>query len=294
MVNEQGYLNLVRKVLKYGEWQSNRTGVDTLCLFGEMLQFDLRDSTLPMITTKHVSFSTILKELLWFKNGDTNQKHLEEKNVFIWKANSTRQFLDSRGLTSYKAEETLGPIYGFQWRHFGAPYIDANTNYAGKGVDQLKQVIEMLKTNPTSRRIIMSAWNPVQLDEMALPPCHVLSQFHVNMNRQELSCIMFQRSGDLMLGVPYNITSYSLLTHILAKLCGWKTGTFKVCLGNVHIYENHVENAKLQLKRSPFDPPKIELMFNHQQRHDIDELEERHFKLIGYKHHPKIQFDMIA
>lgn len=291
MLGEVGYLNLVRKVLQTQVLYPNRTGIPTLSLFGAQLRFNLRANTLPMITTKFVSFDNIAKELLWFIKGDTNQRNLENSGVSIWKANSTRKFLDSRGLRHYKENETLGPIYGFQWRHFNAKYIDANTDYTNQGFDQLNHVIETIKNNPTSRQIIMSAWNAAFIDEMALPPCHVLVQFHVNLTTNELSSHMYQRSGDLMLGVPYNITSYSLLTHIIAKICGLKTGEFIHSFGNVHIYENHITTAKLQLEREPLAAPTIE--FCAKIPNDINKITIDHFQLRDYIFHPKLNYKMV-
>lgn len=292
MYGELGYLSLVRKIINIGRLSPNRTKVKTLSLFGEQLKFDLRQSKLPMITTKKVSFETILKELLWFMHGDTNQKTLESQGVRIWKANSSREYLDSRGLFDYKEYETLGPIYGFQWRHFGAKYIDSDTDYSGQGIDQLRQVIDMCKNDPTSRRIIMTAWNPMDLDKMALPPCHTFVQFSVNSDTNELSSHMYQRSGDMMLGVPYNITSYSLLTHIVAQLCDLKAAEFIYTLGDVHIYEPHIENAKQQIILIPHQPPTIEMLFD--ETTDVDTLRIDQFQLKNYKHHKMLHFDMIV
>ena len=179
---------------------------------------------------------------------------LLDKNVHIWSQNSTREFLASRGL-NYE-ENDLGPVYGFQWRHFGATYKDRYTDYKGQGVDQLQNVIDLIRNEPNSRRIIMSAWNPSDLDKMALPPCHILSQFHVN-NDNELSCSLYQRSGDVGLGIPFNILSYSVLTYILAKHCDLKPKEFIHFIGNAHIYESHEESLKKQINRVPIKFPKL-------------------------------------
>merc|ERR1711988_1364056 len=190
----------------------------------------------------------VVEELLWFMRGDTNGKHFSDKGVKIWDANGSRDFLDKRGL-GHREEGDLGPVYGFQWRHFGAKYEDMHTDYTGQGVDQLAECIRKIKEDPADRRIIMSAWNPADLHEMALPPCHMFCQFYVA--NGELSCLMYQRSCDMGLGVPFNIASYSLLTCMVAQVCGLKPGEFVHTLGNAHVYQNHVEPLKTQLERTP-------------------------------------------
>lgn len=291
------YLKLVRHVLNRGRVSKNRTGIDTLAVFGYQMRYDLTNNRLPMITTKHVNFEMIAKELFWFLRGDTNQRHLEEQNVKIWKANCSREFLDSRNLHHYIENETLGPIYGFQWRHFGAKYIDSNTDYTGQGIDQLAKVFDAIRNNPTDRRIIMSAWNPMDLDIMALPPCHSFIQFDVDVERGELSGQMYQRSADIMLGVPYNITSYSLLIHIIAQSCGLKAGEFVHTIGNAHIYNNHINCAIEQLNRKPYEMPKIEMHFGEMKTFEeftkfINSLDISMFKLIDYKHHDRLFYKM--
>jgi thymidylate synthase len=196
---------------------------------------------------------------MWFIRGSTNNAELVSEGVHIWDANSTRDFLDSRGLTK-NAEGDLGPVYGHQWRHFNAAYTDCHTDYTGKGVDQLAYIIDALKTpeSRSSRRLVMSAWNPCQIDEIALPPCHVLAQFNVK-NGKYLSCSLYQRSGDVGLGVPFNIASYSFLTHLLAKHCGLIAEEFILFLGNAHIYEEHIQVLEQQILRTPFKFPKINI-----------------------------------
>lgn len=294
MFGEANYLRLVKKVLGQKNLYTNRTGVSTLNLFGSQLRFDLKNNKLPMTTTKFVSFKNIANELLWFMRGDTNQETLEQSGVSIWKANSTREFLDSRGLYHYKEHQTLGPIYGFQWRHFNAKYIDATSDYTNQGFDQLKFVIETIKHDPHSRRIIMSAWNASCINEMALPPCHVLVQFYVDTLKNELSSHLYQRSGDLMLGVPYNIASYSLLTHIIAKMCNLNAGEFIHSIGNIHIYENHIKNAKEQCKRKPFPPPTIQIKDRISSLEDIETMTIDDFTVHNYKYHPKLAFKMVV
>jgi thymidylate synthase len=237
-----------------------------------------------------------LKELLWFIRGDTNTKHLQEQNVHIWDGNSSREFLDSQGLTLYP-EGMIGPSYGYQWRFFGANY----NCFTGKpltndrpyhGIDQLQQIIEQLKNLETrnSRRLVMSAWNPKQMHEMALPPCHILCQFNVH-DGNKLSCSMYQRSVDVGLGQPFNIASYSFLTHLLAKHCGLVAHEFVYFFGNAHIYEEHIEPLTEQLTRDPHKFPTIDIKHKHENINDytIDD-----FELCNYKHHSAIKMDMVA
>lgn len=197
----------------------DRTGVGTLGIFGVQMRYSLKNDVFPLLTTKRVFWRGVVEELLWFIQGSTNANLLKEKNIHIWDANSTREFLDSAGLNHYD-EGDLGPIYGFQWRHFGAEYKGMNHDYTNEGIDQLKNVINTIKTNPNDRRIIMCAWNPLDLKKMALPPCHCMVQFFVANN--ELSCLLYQRSADMGLGVPFNIASYSLLTYMIAHVTGLK------------------------------------------------------------------------
>ena len=255
---EQQYLNLVKEIIDNGYVENGRNG-KTRVKFGHTMRFSLRDGTIPILTTKKVAFRPCFEELFWFMRGSTDNRLLQEKNVSIWNGNSTREFLDSRGLYD-RAVGDLGPVYGFQWRHFNAKYTDRNSDYSDEGVDQLQNIIDDLKNEDTrsSRRHILTAWNPCQLDEMALPPCHMICQFNVRENKY-LSCALFQRSGDVGLGVPFNIASYSLFTHLLAKHCGLIADEFVHFLGNCHIYEEHVEPLKVQLQREPMEFPKIEI-----------------------------------
>ena len=258
-------------------------------VFGAAMHFDLSENTIPVLTTKKVAFKTCLKELLWFINGHTDNKLLKEQNVKIWNANASREFLDSRGLHNNK-EDDLGPVYGHQWRHFNASYTDCHADYTGKGVDQLQNIIDQLKNPDTrnSRRLVMSAWNPLQLDEMALPPCHILCQFCVT-EGNKLSCSLYQRSGDVGLGVPFNIASYSILTHLIAKHCGLEAKEFVYFLGNAHIYDDHLEPLKEQMMRPPFPFPKLEIL---QTRLNINDYTADDFKLLDYQYHKKIKMEM--
>jgi thymidylate synthase len=258
---EQQYLQLIRDILERGHDHHGRNG-DTKSLFGNMMRFSLKDGTVPLLTTKKVAWKTCFKELIWFIRGCTDNEDLQKQNVHIWDGNSTREFLDSRGLTNNE-EGDLGPVYGHQWRHFNAEYNDRYTDYSGKGIDQLQYIIDNLKTEEgrTSRRLIMSAWNPCQLDQMALPPCHVLAQFNVRSegDTHYLSCALYQRSCDVGLGVPFNIASYSFLTHLIAKECDLIAEDFVYFMGNTHIYNDHIDALKIQIEREPFSFPRMEI-----------------------------------
>jgi len=253
------------------------------------MHFDLSDNKLPLLTTKKVAFKTCLKELLWFINGNTDNKILKDQKVRIWNANGSRDFLDSRGLVNNEVDD-LGPVYGHQWRYFNAKYDNCNTDYTGKGVDQLQNIIDQLKNPDTrnSRRLVMSAWNPEQLDEMALPPCHILCQFCVTENNK-LSCSLYQRSGDVGLGVPFNIASYSILTHLIAKHCGLEPKEFVYFLGNAHIYDDHIEVLKEQVTRKPYVFPKLNISCV---KENISDYVVNDFNLIDYKYHEKIKMEM--
>ena len=292
MYGELGYLNLVRNIIKHGAKEVGRNGT-TYTKVGAMLRFSLKNQKIPLLTTKKLAWRVCLKELLWFINGDTNNNLLKEQNVKIWNGNGTRKFLDSRGLNHLK-ENDLGPVYGHQWRFWNAPYsreFGCSEDYKGKGIDQLQNVIDEInrskETGEGSRRIIMSAWNPEQLDEMALPPCHVLSQYHLVNNK--LSCTLYQRSGDVGLGVPFNIASYSFLTHLLAKHCGLEAGQFVHFIGNAHIYDDHIEPLKLQLNNEPYDFPNLEIK---EKRENIDDYKFEDFEVNNYKFHKVIKMDM--
>jgi len=255
------------------------------------MRFSLENNTLTLLTTKKVAWNTCLKELLWFIKGDTNNKNLKKVNVNIWNGNATREYLDSREFYHLN-EDDLGPVYGHQWRFWNAPYnkLGCQDSYNGKGVDQLQNIIDMLNhpTEKYSRRIIMSAWNPEQLDEMALPPCHVLSQFKVT-NDNELSCILYQRSGDVGLGIPFNIASYSFLTHLLARHCNLKAKEFIHFIGDAHIYDDHCIILKQQTNRETYPFPKLIIENKH---NDINDYELKDFSVKNYKYKKTLRMDM--
>lgn len=246
---EYKFLNLLEEVIRDGEIRPDRTGVGTHSLFGKMVEYDISEN-IPIFTTKKVSYDAIIKELLFFISGDSNTKHLEERGVTIWRGNTSREFLDKNGKTNL-AEGDMGPGYSHQWRHWGAEYEGCDNDYSNKGVDQLERLVRGLREEPHSRRNILSSWNVSQLDEMALPPCHILAQFNVSTDRKYIDCILYQRSADLFLGVPFNVASYSILTYMLGHICGYKPRTFIHMMGDAHIYSNHGDGVKRQIKRVP-------------------------------------------
>jgi len=250
------------------------------------MRFSLRDNVFPLLTTKKVFWRGLAEELLWFISGATNANLLAEKKIHIWDGNGSREFLDNRGLKDREVGD-LGPVYGFQWRHFGAEYENMNTDYAGKGVDQLAAVIDTIKNNPNSRRIVLTAWNPMDQQKMALPPCHMFCQFYVA--NGELSCQMYQRSADMGLGVPFNIASYSLLTRLVAQVCGLKAGEFVHAIGDCHVYLNHVEPLRQQLEREPRPFPTLEI---NPEVKSIDGFKFSDFKIVDYNPYKSIKMKM--
>jgi len=253
--DEYQYLNALREILEKGENKMDRTGTGTTSLFGDIrMKFDISER-IPIITTKKVKFENIIKELLFFISGKTDTKILESQGVDIWKGNTSKSFLESCKL-EYD-EGVAGPIYPFQWRHWGANYQGDNVDYSGSGIDQLSMIIENIKEDPHSRRHILSAWNVSDLHKMVLLPCHVVAQFNVSSDRRYLDCLLYQRSGDFFLGIPYNITSYCMLTYMIAHLTGLKPRNFFHVVGDAHIYANHVSQVNKQLSRSPRPFPKL-------------------------------------
>ncbi|HRQ90304.1 MAG TPA: thymidylate synthase [Bacteroidia bacterium] len=258
------YLDLLRHVLEHGSERDDRTGVGTIGVFGAQARFDLRTS-FPCLTTKKLHLRSIIHELLWFLKGDTNIGYLKENGVTIWD-----EWADADG--------NLGPVYGKQWRSWATP--------SGESIDQLARVVESIRTNPASRRHLVSAWNPADVDRMALPPCHALFQFYVDTSAGELSCQLYQRSADLFLGVPFNIASYALLTLMMAQVCGLKPGEFVHTFGDLHLYRNHLEQARLQLSREPRPLPTMRL---NPAVAEIDGFRFEDFELVGYDPHPAIK-----
>ena len=257
----QQYLDLLARVLDSGVDRDDRTGTGTRAVFGHQMRFDLA-AGFPLLTTKKLHIRSIIHELLWFVSGDTNIRYLQDNGVSIWD-----EWADDNG--------DLGPVYGKQWRHWQTP--------DGREIDQLAELISMIKTNPESRRLMLTAWNPVDVPHMALPPCHCLFQFHVAKGR--LSCQLYQRSADIFLGVPFNIASYALLTHMIARICGLKPGEFVHVLGDAHLYSNHFDQAREQLSRTPGALPQLVI---HRTPDSIDGFHFDDFEITGYDAQPHI------
>ena len=255
------------------------------------MHFSLENGKIPILTTKKTAWKTCLKELLWFIKGDTSNKRLKDVGVHIWDANTTREFLDSRGLQHYE-EDTVGSLYGFQWRHWNAPYEGCDADYTNKGIDQLQNVITILKdpAQRSSRRMVVSAWNVEQLDGGCLPPCHVLFQFNV-VDGNKLSCCLFQRSKDSACGAPFNYASYSFLVHLVAKHCDLIPHEFIHYGGNCHIYSEHVDAMKEQITRTPLPFPTLEIL---NKRENINDYVVEDFKIHDYQHHAPIKLKMVA
>lgn len=294
---EYEYLDLIKHVILNGIIKNNRTSIQTKSMTGMSLRIPL--DRFPLVTTKKVSFLNIAKEALWFINGDTNSKTLENQGVMIWKQNTTKDFHSQRikSITDTDIQQQIndykdgdaGPIYHHQWRHFSAKYNGCDADYTGQGIDQIAQVIRMIKNDPTSRRIIVSAWNVNDLDKMVLNPCHTLFQFHVDDENKQLSCTLYQRSGDIGLGIPYNISSYALITYIIAHICGLIPKELIIFIADAHIYINHISQLTEQLTREPYEWPS--LIFK-RQVNDINDIKLTDFELVDYKSHPLIKMDM--
>jgi len=256
------YLNLLEHILKNGAVKTDRTGTGTLSVFGYQMRFNLQNG-FPLVTTKKLHLKSIIHELLWFLKGDTNVAYLQENGVSIW-----NEWANEQG--------ELGPIYGKQWRSWGTK--------DNKTIDQIENVIKEIKSNPDSRRLIVNSWNVGELEEMALTPCHALFQFYVN--NGQLSCQLYQRSADVFLGVPFNIASYALLTHMIAKLCRLEVGEFIWTGGDCHLYSNHIEQTKLQLSRKPFPLPQLEIK---REVSHINDYKYEDFEILNYQFHPSIK-----
>jgi len=287
----QSYLNIVEHILKNGRKKTDRTGTGTIAVAGHMFEHDMDDG-FPLLTTKKMPFNIIASELEFFIKGITDKQWLQERKNHIWdewahphKAPYGHDPLSKQRMLE---ERDLGPVYGFQWRHYNAPYVDHDTDYTSQGVDQLRRLVETLKKNPHDRRMIVMAWNPAMMDQMALPPCHY--SFQVTVLNGKLNLMWNQRSVDVMLGLPFNIASYALLLHLLAKETGLGEGRLVGFLGDVHIYTNHVEGAKEQLKRDPDMYPLCQV-----ETHNFTSIFDwsaADTTKVGYTSHPRIPFDI--
>ncbi len=258
------YLELAKQILEQGEQRSDRTGVGTRSIFGAQARYDMREG-FPLVTTKKVLFDAVVRELLWFLKGSTNINDGLAEYTPIWNA-----WADESG--------ELGPIYGSQWRNWGG-------SNGEPGIDQIQGAIDLIKNNPTSRRIIVNAWNVADIDKMALPPCHTMFQFYVQGSR--LDCQLYQRSADMALGVPFNIASYALLTHLIAGECGLEAGYFIHTMGDAHVYENHIDGLRKQLSREPLPLPKLVVA-----NKPVSEIVFEDIRLVGYEHHSFIKYEV--
>lgn len=286
--NDIEYLKLAKKVLHLGINKKERTGTGVLSIFGEHMKFNLKEQ-IPILTTKFIPWKSCIKELLWFIKGQTNSNILSEDGVNIWNKNSSREFLNQNKLEHLMTGD-IGAGYGFQWRHFGAKYINCNTIYENQGIDQLENIIQLLKEDPNSRRIYMTAWNPCDLKNMALPPCHVACQFYVK-NNKFLSCHLYQRSMDLFLGAPWNILSYSILTYLLAKLCNYEADELIISIGDCHIYNDHISLIQRQFEKLPYK--NAELIIKDSVKHKkLNEITIDDFEIKNYNHNEKIVGEM--
>jgi thymidylate synthase len=273
----QQYLDLLRRILETGKDRQDRTGTGTRGVFGHQMRFDLRES-FPLLTTKKLHTKSIVHELFWFLRGETHVKPLQDAGVRIWNEWATPAQTARFG----RAEGDLGPVYGHQWRNFGATK-KADGTYEHDGVDQIKRLLHDIVESPHSRRLLVTGWNPKEADEVALPPCHTLFQFYVDGN--ELSCQLYQRSADVFLGVPFNIASYALLTALVAHATNLRPGEFVHTFGDAHLYQNHLEQAKLQLGRSPRKPPRLRILT---EQRDLFAMTAADVVVEGYDPHPHI------
>ena len=274
----QQYLDLLDRVLEHGNPREDRTGTGTIGVFGHQMRFDLSER-FPLLTTKKLHLRSIIHELLWFLSGDTHVAALQEKKVRIWNDWATAEQTARFG----RQEGDLGPVYGHQWRNFGATVL-SDGGYDSDGVDQIQGVLDAIQNNPWSRRIIVTGWNPKEANQVALPPCHTLFQFYVADGR--LSCQLYQRSADIFLGVPFNIASYSLLTVMIAQVCGLKPGEFIHTMGDAHLYNDHLEQARLQLSREPREGPTMNL---NPEVTSLFDFKFEDFTLSEYDPHPHIK-----
>lgn len=281
---EQNYLNLLKALIDKKTIKADRTATGTKSIFGTRLRFSLEDFKIPALTTKRVFIRGAIEELLFFIRGETDTKKLEAKGVNIWKGNTSREFLDKRGLRHYNEGE-MGPMYGFQWRNFGAGYRDYSL-----GIDQLQNCFGLIKNDPTSRRMLLTAYNPNVAEESVLFPCHTGCQFYVDEGK--LSCMFQLRSSDIFLGAPFNFLTYSILTHLMAKATGLLPGELIYVGGDTHLYLNHEEQAKEQISREPYEFPTLNIKKDISSIKDMENLCYEDFKIIGYKHNPAIKAEM--
>jgi thymidylate synthase len=290
---EYEYLNLMQDIIENGHIREDRTQVGTKSIFARQMRFDISQSV-PIVTTKFLPWKMVMKELLWFLQGKTNSKLLEAQGVGIWKGNSTRAFLDQRGLQDYQ-EGDIGPMYGYSWRHWGHPYQGCSADYTNKGYDQLAELIENLKKDPFSRRHLLTTYNPAEVKNSVLAPCHgVATMYYVEKDaegQQHLSCHVVCRSSDTFLGLSFNIASYAMMTYIIAKKCSMKPKDLILSTGDTHIYLNHLSQVQEQLSRDPLPFPVLEVADSVRDK-PFEEITMEDFNLVGYMYHPAIKAPM--
>jgi thymidylate synthase len=290
---EQKYLDMLKDIIENGSERKDRTGIGTHGIFGTQLRFSLDGGKIPMMTSKKTFARGVFEELIFFLRGQTDSKILERKGVNIWQGNTTREFLDKRGLPHYPEGE-MGKMYGHQWRSFGKSLLsfqeDQGLLNMKHGVDQIENVIKLLKEDPYSRRIVVNTWNASDLNEMCLAPCHPMFQFYVDNGK--LSCSFYMRSSDAFLGLPFNILSYAFLTHILAATVGLEAGELIFMGGDTHVYNNHLDQVRELLTREPYEFPTLKINKKLSSLEDIEELEFTDFEILNYKSHPAIKAPM--
>ncbi len=286
---EFSYLNLMSDILEKGEIRPDRTGVGTHAMFGKTVEYDITER-IPIFTTKKVNHDAVIKELLFFISGCSDTKRLEEQGVAIWKGNTSREYLDKNKLSKLQVGD-MGPGYSHQWRHWGAEYEGCDADYTGKGVDQLRRLIDGLREDPHSRRHILSSWNVGQLDQMALAPCHILAQFNVSTDRKYLDCMLYQRSADMFLGVPFNVAAYAVLTWMIGHVTGLRPRRLIHVMGDAHVYSNHADSVKRQVKRMPRPFPHLKFRRATKIK-ELDDFTFDDFIIEGYTSWPYLKGEM--
>lgn len=289
---ETQYLELVRDIIETGYEQSNRTGVGTKTKIGVQMKFNLRENRLPMMTSRRTFFRGAVEELLWFLRGETDITNMQNNNIHIWDGNTTEEFIRNRKLEGVVPTNSVGTLYGYQIRNWNGDWVEWRDNGNRTGIDQLDKIVKLLKNDPESRRILISNYNVEQTETGVLEPCHTLYSFNVDYKRKELHSLLWMRSADFMCGVPLNILHISLMTHILAKMLGMTAGEFTFQAANAHVYNNHIEDAMIQLGREPFEFPTVNILKDVKSIEDIEQLKFEDFVIENYKYHSPIKYEM--
>lgn len=291
-IEEINYLETIRNIIHNGYEQNDRTGVGTMTDVGVQMKFNLRNSTLPMMTSRKTFHRGAIEELLWLLRGETDISGLKEKNIHIWDGNTTEDFISKRGLAGIVPPNNVGTLYGFQFRNWNGDWVQWRDHGVRTGIDQLKKIVDLMNNDPGSRRILVSNYNVGQTETGVLEPCHTLYSFNLDVKAKELHSLLWMRSADMLCGVPLNILHISIMTHILAKLIGYSAGTFTFQAANAHVYKNHIPDALKQIDRVPYDFPKIEIVKDVKTIEDIEQLKFEDFVITGYQHHEPIKYEM--